>query len=72
VFQIKKEVVMLYLIETINASGNCDFRTTRFASKELIANYLKNNPNLSSDKYVIIKGEVKHSKGRYIYDGRFQ
>ena len=63
---------MLYLIESIHGNSRCDFKTTKFANKELIANYLKNNPTLSSDKYVILKGDLIQSKGRYIYDGRFQ
>ena len=63
---------MLYLIESLQSNGKCDFKTTKFPNKELVANYLKNNPVLTSDKYIIINGELEQSKGRYVYDGRFQ
>lgn len=58
----------LFLIQKLER----DFKTTKFISKENLANYIKNNPMLTDSDYIIIKGELQHFKGRYIYDGRFQ
>ncbi len=58
----------LFLIQKIEK----DFKTTKFANRESLANYIKNTPSLTDSDYIIIKGEIQHFKGRYIYDGRFQ
>ena len=58
----------LFLIQKIEN----DFKTTKFTDKESLAKYIKNNPTLTDSDYIIIKGEIQHHKGRYIYDGRFQ
>lgn len=47
------------------------FIVTHFPNKESLAKYIKNNPSMSHEDYVIIEGELQHHKGRYIYDGRF-
>lgn len=61
---------MLYMIELIGTDQ--DFKVTKFLNREDIAKYVKNSPGLLHDEYIIIEGELQHSKGRHIYDGRFQ
>lgn len=60
---------MLYLIEN---EGGTYFKVTHFPNKEILAKYLKNNPWISQEDYIVIDGELQQHKGRHIYDGRFQ
>ena len=59
---------MIFLVE----NEGTDFKITHFASRELLARYIKNSPGLSHEDYVIFEGEIQHHKDRHIYDGRFQ
>jgi len=60
---------MLYLIES---EGGPVFKVTHFPNKEILAKYVKDNPGLSLEDYIVIDGELLQHKGRHIYDGRFQ
>jgi hypothetical protein len=59
---------MLFLVE----NENSDFKVTHFPSREAVAKYIKNNPGLSLENYVLFEGEIQQHKDRHIYDGRFQ
>jgi hypothetical protein len=60
---------MLYLIQD---QYNEKFIITYFPNKETLAKYIKDNPSISHEDYVIMQGELQHHKGRHIYDGRFK
>jgi len=59
---------MLFLVE----NEDSDFKVIHFLTREAVARYIKNNPGLALEDYVLFDGEILQHKNRHIYDGRFQ
>lgn len=60
---------MLYIIELLET--NSELRVTKFETVVGVNKYIKNNPLMHEDNFVVLEGELKKYTG-HIYDGRFK